>query len=210
LRLRREEDRASYRLSHGALRMILAREKRCEPSDLVLGRDPLGKPLCEGGPSFNMSHSAGMTVVAWSWSQALGVDVEELAAEPHPSASLKSAMADEDVAVLPRLARQPHHAETVLWAIKEASLKLTGEVMRDPRDLRVRAFRNGAFKIDAASAASAPLPAVFARLVVVGPRHVSALATYGPAPTPRVVVWHDHFNEIAYPTSHSAHPTSHP
>ncbi|MGO4705246.1 4'-phosphopantetheinyl transferase superfamily protein [Microvirga sp. 2MCAF38] len=177
-RLRRERDRLSYRVSHGGLRLAIAQDTGLAPSDVKFTRTSSGKPICLDGPYFSMSYSAGVTAIAVSASVELGLDIEALPSEELPAGSLSSAVAHEEKGLLARLSESQGRAETMLWSIKEAALKLTGDVMIDPRHLAVRQLRGGGFKVEPSRAASAPFPPIFVRRVETGLDRVAFLATY--------------------------------
>jgi phosphopantetheinyl transferase len=185
-RLRSQTARLEYRLSHGALRLVLAREARRLPDQIRFQRTSNGKPVCIDGPFFNLSHTCGLTVIAVSAATEVGVDVEALPRDPDNYGSVPIVPAEEDSALLPCLSGIAAHAEIILWTIKEAALKLTGEVMVDPSHLAVRQVRRGRFKLSPARIASAPFPEVFVRLVPMKRSYVVALATFEDADLLRI------------------------
>ncbi|MGO4572480.1 4'-phosphopantetheinyl transferase family protein [Microvirga sp. 2TAF3] len=187
-RLRRDEDRLAYRLNHGFLRLVLAGEAGCAPGAIAFTTSPRDKPVCLNGLYFNMSHTGNLTVVAVSRETDVGVDVETLVPGQGPNGSVPMAVADEDLYVLPLLSGVCGHAETILWSIKEAALKLTGYVMVEPDHVAVRPLRNGSFRVGTARAATAPIHEAFVHLVRLDEEHVLALATYEPVPDSQVVV----------------------
>ncbi|MBZ6076637.1 4'-phosphopantetheinyl transferase family protein [Microvirga puerhi] len=193
-RLGREHDRLLYRLSHGLLRLVLAREAGCAPDELVFATSPAGKPICPGRPFFNMSHAADRVVIAISPNRDVGVDVEIVDAGSDVGLSASMAVAKEDRIVLPILAEARDQAETMLWSIKEAALKLTGEVMTDPGHMAVRRLRDGSFHVGPSRAATAPLHDVFVRQSWLDSSHVLSLATFEPRSASQIVAmpesWH--------------------
>lgn len=205
-RFRLPSDQLSHRLGRGALRLALAQETGLSPDTFRFETAPSGKPFLPGGPFFNLSHSGDRILIAISQGFDLGLDIELLAAATAP---LSAAVADEDRKLLPDLSDNPAHAETILWSIKEAALKLTGEVMVDPRHLSVRRQRGGGFRIFPARAAKAPLPDIFVHLVVMGDGYVAALATYEPTVTAKAaLVWKNWLEPLscALPAGQGSHP----
>ncbi|MCB8821774.1 4'-phosphopantetheinyl transferase family protein [Microvirga rosea] len=193
-RFGRQLDRLSYQLAHGFLRHVLAQEAGCDPEELRLSVSANGKPICPGGPFFNMSHTADWIAVAVSSSRDVGLDVEAVAATGAQVHRVPMAVAAEDEGVLPLLDRRREQAETMLWSIKEAALKLTGEVMTDPGHMAVRRRRDGLFHVSPSRAARAPFHDAFVRQVRLGDTHVLSLATYEPVPASQITVspecWH--------------------
>ncbi|MBF9232853.1 4'-phosphopantetheinyl transferase family protein [Microvirga alba] len=187
-RLRRESDRLAYRIGHGGLRLAMAEECGFPPEEIRLETTPAGKPFVPGGPFFNLSHAGDMTLVAVSRTFDVGLDIERLAAPSDGAGSLSAALADEDEGLLASLSEIREHAETILWSIKEAALKLTGEVMVDPRHLAVTRQWGGGFRVRPARAAKAPLPDIFVHLIVMHDDYVATLATYERAVTAQAAV----------------------
>lgn len=142
-RLRRDDDRARFRVARVALRSILARRLGVAPETLRFAVDGFGKPALAGreAPSFNLSHSGDWVLIALAGGTPVGVDVERHPAAPVDLADYTRALGGAELdalaacapAVLPAaLARN--------WARKEAYLKAVGEgVARDPRLVHVGA-----------------------------------------------------------------------
>lgn len=191
---RREQDRQSYRLTQGFLRLVLAREVGRDPESLVFTTAPGGKPICLEGPFFNVSHAPDRTMVAISHGLDVGVDIEVVLADGGDIHSVPMAVAEEDRRVLPLLSDRGDHGETLLWSIKEAALKLTGEVMVDPGHVAVRCGRNGTFRVGPSRAATAPIHDTFVRQFWLDENHVISLATFEPVSVSQITVmpdcWH--------------------
>jgi len=79
-RFRVADHRRRFAISHGALRAILAGYLGVDALALEFGTGPRGKPtlLADGGPQFNLSHSALLALVAIGHGPALGVDLEKV------------------------------------------------------------------------------------------------------------------------------------
>jgi len=71
---------------------------------------------------------------------------------------LNAIAAPEDVAVIARLKARGRDAGTALWAIKEAALKASGEVMNEPRNISVELSPNGHYWAATSASATAPVP----------------------------------------------------
>jgi 4'-phosphopantetheinyl transferase len=109
------------------LRDVLAGYLGLPPDEVPLTRTPAGKPaLTIPGPTFSLSHTGGLVVVAVTARPAVGVDVER-AGRRTSERVMRRALTDEElhsVAALPPTER----AEAFLrhWTVKEAYLKAVG------------------------------------------------------------------------------------
>jgi len=77
-RIASEREAELWRRSRGLLRTLLGRYLRKEPRSLRFAAGKHGKPALAGSPalSFNVSHSGGLALYAFSEAGAVGVDVE--------------------------------------------------------------------------------------------------------------------------------------
>jgi len=64
-RFRLERDLHRFIASREWLRVLLGRYRQTEGAALRFGYGPKGKPNVGGGPQFNLSHSGGMTLLAF-------------------------------------------------------------------------------------------------------------------------------------------------
>lgn len=111
------------------LRTVLAVHVGMAPDTLVFGRESKGRPFLRhaGAPDFNLSDTAGGTLIALCRQGRVGVDLERTDRAP-PVARLarryfSTQEADDLNALDPEAARQ---AFLRLWTAKEASCKATG------------------------------------------------------------------------------------
>jgi 4'-phosphopantetheinyl transferase len=143
-------DGERFTVLRSALRTILCGYTGIESTDIPLAYGPRGKPLI--GPRkglapihFNVSHSAGLGLVAVARGHRVGVDLEAVRAsfEWMPIAErFFSARERESISSLP--ASDQADAFSVLWTRKEACLKAAGlglaggleqvEVSTDPHE----------------------------------------------------------------------------
>lgn len=113
------------------LRELLGRYLRVEPGEVSYGHNAFGKPELGrefgGRLRFNLSHSAGLALIAFSADANVGVDVEYIRAHSDYAAIARSffpaAEADELIA-LPRQLRA--EAFIACWTRKEAYAKARG------------------------------------------------------------------------------------
>jgi 4'-phosphopantetheinyl transferase len=126
-RLRREEDKRDYIVSHGILREVLGRYLDLAPRGVAFTYGPFGKPYVgEPGPErleFNMSDSNGMLLIAVARGVAVGVDIEK----HRPMEFLKFArrfFTEAEAAALAELAGDElQRAFFRIWTCKESYVK---------------------------------------------------------------------------------------
>lgn len=114
------------------LRTILGRHLDVPPRSIDIKRSELGKPYISGGPSFNLSHSGSLVLVALRPAGRLGVDIEVR----RSSADLESLAHRfftqeewEDVRKDPAEISLAFHRT---WVRKEALLKALGTGLQTP------------------------------------------------------------------------------
>jgi 4'-phosphopantetheinyl transferase len=121
-------DQARFVRARGFLRRELATVLGSSPVGVALGTGPQGKPCITDHPlGFNLSHSAGLAVLALNFAGPVGIDLESLA-----MARGASALSDTCLTPAEALALDPLPAEEretrflAFWTAKEAAVKLTG------------------------------------------------------------------------------------
>lgn len=140
-RYRFDHDRRHFIVAHGALRDILARYLDIAPADVVYAYGARGKPelaLLSGVRlRFNLTHSAGLALIAVAEGADVGVDLERVSADDSyleiAREFFSPAEADRLVS-LPKRVRA--EAFTDCWTKKEAYLKARGDGLGVP----MRAF----------------------------------------------------------------------
>lgn len=128
-----DQHRQRFILSHGLLRVILARYLAAEPGRIQFETGPHGKPALRGqsvaeqGIQFSLSHSSDHALVAVAVKRAVGVDVEWCRPEveglklaqrffaPDESRAISQAESDDQLQLFYRY-----------WTAKEAYLKGRG------------------------------------------------------------------------------------
>jgi|SRR5450830_109097 len=139
--------RRRYVAAHAALRGVLGHVLDMAPEHVAIVAGADGKPaLGRAMPPlyFNLSHSAGMAVVALSAEAGVGVDVEYCAPQPRLPLLVSryfSALEQEAFWRLGDAQRLP--AFYRWWTCKEACLKATGHGLRYPLDGFSVEFRPG-------------------------------------------------------------------
>jgi len=128
----------SYELSQGALRLLLAHSLKCAPQDIQFRFGARGKPMLQDGSQicFNMAHSSGLALYAYTVSCEIGIDVEELRdisdIEQVASHYFSKAEAAELLSISRELPRRD--AFFRCWTRKEAYIKAIGEGLYLPLD----------------------------------------------------------------------------
>ena len=128
-RFRSGEDARRWGRAHGAARSILARYLQVAPASLRFGQSTSGKPHLahEGAPSFNLSHSGALAVLAVADGE-IGVDVELARPRIDEVAIARRAIGDAAADRLALLSPGERTAQFLtLWTRHEAHLKLLGE-----------------------------------------------------------------------------------
>jgi len=134
-------DRHRYLLTRVLVRSVLSRYAPIEPQDWRFANGPFGRPRIDGpaleeirGLDFNLSHTAGLIVLAMARGIELGVDVENirrsavLEAVDHFFAPAEA----RSLGALPA-ALQPHRFFE-LWTLKESYIKARGMGLQIPLD----------------------------------------------------------------------------
>lgn len=122
-----EIDRRRHIIGRGLLRLAIGRLLDTDPAALCFPATTLGKPYLDGGPSFNLSHSGDVVLIAIAAEGRLGVDVEAIRPlRDIVSLARTSFVADE----LERITSLPPEQRPGpffrIWSRKEAMLKALG------------------------------------------------------------------------------------
>jgi 4'-phosphopantetheinyl transferase len=135
-RFRFERDRARFVVGRGLLRALLARYVGAAGSQLRFGYGAQQKPvLLDDGPHFNLAHSGGTALFAFSRTTELGIDVELLQPEFAHGPLAERFFSPREVETLRALPEddQPQ-AFFACWTRKEAILKARGDGLTQPLD----------------------------------------------------------------------------
>lgn len=130
--LRSERDRQRFIVAHGALRELLGCYLETDPDEIRFGHNAYGKPHLSpesGSPlQFNLSHSAGLALIAIAAEADIGVDLEYVRAQPDYTDIARRFFSADEFEQLDGLPRhlQPQ-AFFRCWTQKEAYLKACGE-----------------------------------------------------------------------------------
>ncbi|MGE5451825.1 MAG: 4'-phosphopantetheinyl transferase family protein [Acidobacteriota bacterium] len=128
-RFRFERDARRYRVSHVALRQMLAHAMgEPDPARITFTQQAHGKPvLAHSAWHFNLSHSGDRALIGISASHPIGVDLEEARPLPDgPDLAEQHFSEAEYAAYLAAPADQREATFLRCWTRKEACLKATG------------------------------------------------------------------------------------
>jgi 4'-phosphopantetheinyl transferase len=137
-RFRFAVDRRRYAISRGVLRTILGSYLTSDPAGVAFSysqreKPSLAPPHCDSRITFNISHSGGITLLAFTRHRDIGVDVEHIGRKSDLEAIARrffSAHEQEQFFALP--AEQRSQAFFRCWTRKEAYIKATGDGLSLP------------------------------------------------------------------------------
>lgn len=135
-----EADRASFIVSRGMLRSILAAYLKQDPAQLRFASNAYGKPALAGheaasGLRFNLAHSNGLALYAVTRNREVGIDVEEIRADFASDEIAGHFFSSTERARLGELPlEQRTEAFFNCWTRKEAYLKARGDGLSFPLD----------------------------------------------------------------------------
>jgi 4'-phosphopantetheinyl transferase len=130
--------RNQFIAGRGTLRILLGRYLKADPESLSLkyldhGKPELGPPWNTHGLEFNVSHSHGLAVYAFTRGRPVGVDVEQVRPMPNAQALLERFFSPDEVAQWRRVpAQRQLQAFFQGWTRKEAWLKAVGSGLSFP------------------------------------------------------------------------------
>ena len=176
-----ERDRNHFTMARGILRQLLSRYLRSSAEDIEFSVAPKGKQTIRGNPEFrfNLSHSGGLVLYAFSMNRELGVDLEREKTETSSLDIVESYFSTREkaefLALPPSIQNLAFH---VGWTRKEAYLKARGEGLHmklDAFDVSVDPGRPALLRSDDAARwevhSFRPEPGFVATLVIEGANH---------------------------------------
>lgn len=156
---RRADDRQRFLIGRGALRRLLGHWLELPPQAVPLATAPHGKPVCPGGPAFNVSHSGDLILLALHPLRPVGVDVERLrpGLDWEPIARRMLTPAEREIlAGLP--AGERPQAFLAAWCRLEARLKARGDGLAGLEQLRRETLVSAAADAPSGAAVRRPDP----------------------------------------------------
>jgi phosphopantetheine--protein transferase-like protein len=128
-RFRFQNDRESYVVTHGMLRLILGRHLGIEPGSVDLVYNHFGKPLISPGYQdvfFNLSHSSEVSVLAFDLKGNIGVDVEHMGPDVDFQSIAQQFFTRRETEYINSTETCSARRFYQLWTRKEALLKALG------------------------------------------------------------------------------------
>jgi 4'-phosphopantetheinyl transferase len=124
-----DRDRRRFVAGRALLRSILGRYLDVAPGEVAFAYGPNGKPrLAGGGLSFNVSHSHGAALFAFTSERRIGVDIERHPAPDDGDAVARHFFAPAEVATLNSLSGDRRSTAFLrCWTRKEAYIKARGD-----------------------------------------------------------------------------------
>jgi 4'-phosphopantetheinyl transferase len=137
-RFRFEKDRKHWIVARAILRILLSRYVHTDPSQLRFGSNAYGKPFL-AFPSlspplyFNLSHSGGLVLYAFSYTRQVGIDVEYKLADIDYDSLAKVSFSPNEQSLLHSLPGDiKRDAFFHCWTRKEAYIKAMGKGLSIP------------------------------------------------------------------------------
>ena len=129
-----ERDRIRWMTGRGWLRQLLAEYLDADPGEVCFDQHAFGKPRLAGPVRwlrFNVSHSAGIVILAVAHSREVGVDVERICEDVLADRADRRFLSEREQAALAELPHEPRlRAVFQCWTAKEAYLKASGLGLR--------------------------------------------------------------------------------
>ncbi|TKB79955.1 MAG: 4'-phosphopantetheinyl transferase superfamily protein [Nitrospira sp.] len=143
-RLVREDIRQRYVLAHGGLRAVLSRYLGVTPDVVALERSATGKPFLtrerrdRPAITFNLSHAHGRALIAVSYAQEVGVDLECVRSEVEVVKLSKRYFTRSEYTAIMQVPEEQRAARFFCyWVAKESLLKAQGIGLRGLSDCEV-------------------------------------------------------------------------
>jgi 4'-phosphopantetheinyl transferase len=129
LRFKFTNDSTSYIVVHGYLRRVLGKYLNIDPKAVGLNYNSFGRPFVSGYSRqmfFNLSHSKGLSVLAFDPDNEIGVDAEKMDAEFEYEPIVQHFFTKDEEGYIERSNGKFRHRFYELWTRKEAFLKALG------------------------------------------------------------------------------------
>jgi 4'-phosphopantetheinyl transferase len=137
--LRFDQQKNRFVVRRAVLRTLVAQYVGGTPAAIAFAYGVNGKPSVlsplAGGLQFNLSHSNGVAVFAFTTDREVGIDIEEIRPLPDAAAIAGRFFSPGEIAALERVNPIDRlHAFYNCWTRKEAYVKATGEGLQRPLD----------------------------------------------------------------------------
>ncbi len=144
-KFRFRNDQDSYLIVHGMLRLILGNFLGIQPSAVEVLYNSFGKPFTlagEGQIFFNLSHSSGVSALAFSKGSEIGVDVEKINPDFDFRPIAQQFFSENENNYIQNGHNNQPERFFELWTRKEAFLKAIGIGITEHLNVEVSARRN--------------------------------------------------------------------
>lgn len=133
-RFLRDEDRRRFVAARGALRKILGGVIGLAPERVAFVYGPHGKPALSGGDvRFNLSHTAGRALIAWTRGAEIGVDIEAVRPLRFGARIARRYFSEDEQAALAGITDASWEEGFFrCWTRKEAFIKAVGDGLSHP------------------------------------------------------------------------------
>ena len=136
-RFRFDRDRQRFIVARGVLRELLGRYLQTDPGDVSFVYNAFGKPDLSpefgGQLKFNLSHAAGLALIAIARGSSVGVDLEYIRMQSDYAEIARSFFSAAEVDFLSRLQSEAWAAAFFsCWTKKEAYVKARGKGLTIP------------------------------------------------------------------------------
>jgi phosphopantetheine--protein transferase-like protein len=122
-----EEDKQTYIMCHGSLRLILARKLNLNPDSLLFRNNKNNKPGLAANPLFfNITHDRGAFAIAVSKNSYVGIDIENAEKPIDFEPLMKTNFSEAENKYISDHTSSPKDRFFLLWTRKEALLKSFG------------------------------------------------------------------------------------
>ena len=127
-----KEDRNHFIAGRGILRIMLGGYLNIEPADVCFTYSTYGKPSVSEEQNasrlfFNLSHSYGFGLYAFSYCGEIGIDIERIRPDHYTETIASEILSQKEIAALSTLpSEQQEKSFFACWARKEAFLKACG------------------------------------------------------------------------------------
>ncbi len=144
-RFRFLRDRNSYIVTHAILRIILGNHFETEPTSIEFKTNFFGKPSVQMNSRdihFNLSHSSGLSALAFSDQSEVGIDIERIDPEFDFDLIVNTQFSEKESRYLKAVEPDPRKTFYILWTRKEAILKTLGTGIGENLDIEVFRDKN--------------------------------------------------------------------
>lgn len=126
-RIVNEDVRISYGSAQGGLRRIVGVYMRVRPEEVSMRREERGKPYVAGAPEFNLSHTSGRMIAAFS-AEPVGIDVESASRAVQAGDLARKFFFEDELDGVMKLDGSDRDLTFLrYWVCKEAIVKLSGD-----------------------------------------------------------------------------------